>query len=245
MSIATMNNWYELNQRYLMAALDNVRAIMEQYTANNSDTCATVDTARIPPLPQHDVAQDDETPDNRLERPALETLSRVFGLSPFEQNVLLMCAGIELDFNFASLFAAAQGDPLRAYPTFGIALAVLPEAHWSALVPDAPLRRWKMLEVEAGAGGLTQSRLSIDERILHYLTGLQHLDERLMGMVEPVHNSAPLVPTHAALAEQIVGVWQQVRDIAVLPVVQLCGDEVAGKRAIAAAACNALGLNLV
>ena len=33
---------------------------------------------------------------------------------------------------------------------------------------------------------LTQDRLRIDERILHYLTGVQYIDERLTSLVEPV-----------------------------------------------------------
>ena len=65
--------------------------------------------------------------------PALETLCRRSGLSPFERDVLLLCAGVELDSRFAPLCAAAQGDPARPYPTFSLALAALPEPHWSAL----------------------------------------------------------------------------------------------------------------
>ena len=45
---------------------------------------------------------------------------------------------------------AAHGDAGARYPTFGLALAALPTPHWSALAPAAPLRRWRLVELDAG-----------------------------------------------------------------------------------------------
>src|SRR5260370_15153263 len=42
------------------------------------------------------------------------------------------------DSSFAALCAAAQNG--RACATFGLALALLPQAHWSALAPTGALR---------------------------------------------------------------------------------------------------------
>ena len=120
--------------------------------------------------------------------PALETLCGTFGLSPFERDVLLLSAGVELDSSFAPLCAAAQGDPSRTYPTFSLALAALPEPHWSALTPAGRLRHWRLIELGAGSS-LTLSPLRIDECVLHFLTGTPHLDERLVGLVEPVRSA--------------------------------------------------------
>ena len=58
-----------------------------------------------------------------------------FKLSPFERDVLLLCAGCELDATFAKLCAAAHGDERRSYPTFGLALAALPDPHGTLSVP--------------------------------------------------------------------------------------------------------------
>lgn len=174
--------------------------------------------------------------------PALETLCTAFRLSPFERDLLTLCAAMELDAGIAPLCAAAGGgDPARAYPTLSLALAALPDPHWSALTPDAPLRRWRLIEVGTGPA-LTLSPLRIDERVLHYLAGVQHLDERLADLVEPLDGRGDLVPSHHALAERLAGAWSRAAVGSPLPVVQLCGVEVAGKRAIAAAACAALGL---
>jgi hypothetical protein len=172
--------------------------------------------------------------------PALETLCAAFGLSAFERDVLLACAGVELDSAFAACCAAAQGDARRAYPTFGLALAALPEAHWSALSPASPLRRWRLVEVGSGET-LTTSPLRISERVLHYIAGVQHLDESLEGFLAPVHHPVELPPSQRALVERIVGLWS---GNPVPPAIQLCGSEGSGKEAVAAAACATLGIGL-
>ncbi|MEK7395996.1 MAG: ATP-binding protein, partial [Candidatus Poribacteria bacterium] len=173
----------------------------------------------------------------------LERLCKIFCLSSFERDVLLLCAGFELDDSFADLYANAQNDPQRIYPTFGLALAALPNAHWGAISPASSLRHWRMIEVEKGKM-ITKSPLRIDERILHYLAGLQNPDERLSGIIKPLQITDSLVPSHHALAERFIRIWSRVEDRALLPVIQLCGTESAGKHAIASAVCAKLGFNI-
>ncbi|UCF90306.1 MAG: ATP-binding protein [Desulfobacterales bacterium] len=166
-----------------------------------------------------------------------------FGLSPFERDLLLLCAGTELDSRMADLCALCQGDPLRRTPTFGLALAVLPEAHWSALTPDGPLRYWRLIEVGPG-DFLTTSPLRIDERILHYLAGTPHLDERLRGVVVPVHASAELSPCHRDISERISRVWSKALPEQSPPLIQLCGKDRQTIRAVVVQSCRANGLGL-
>jgi hypothetical protein len=230
------DNWYQANQRYLMSALAMVREMLERHTAriqNAPATCEPNDAPRALP------AAADAMPSPA----ALETLCAIFGLSPFERNVLLLCAGVELDSAFAARCAAAQGDAQKTYPTFSLALAAFPDAHWSALTSDAPLRRWRLIEVGAG-NALTLAQLRIDERVLHYLAGVSHVDERLAGLIEPLRVIGDLVPSHRAHGERIVQTWSRTTNAAALPVFQLCGEDTLGKRVIAAQAAGALGLNL-
>ncbi|MFQ5856209.1 MAG: AAA family ATPase, partial [Anaerolineae bacterium] len=237
MSATAAINWHDANQRYIMAALAEVRRALEQHAPRSQD---------VPNAGAPDGAAQQALREAAAAMPApptLETLSEMFGLSPFERRVLLLCAGMELDSSFALLCAAAQGDPRRTNPTFSLALAALPEAHWSALSPAAPLRYWRLIEVGT-SDGLTQSLLRIDERVLHYLTGVQHMDERLVGFVESVQGTDGLVPSHRALAERLAATWSQAAGNGPLPIVQLCGNEGASQRAIAAAACAMLGLDL-
>jgi len=234
MKSIVVDNWYEANQRYLSAAVAIVSQRLEQHIE------------RLQGHSEGDTPESD--PQQALQEasvampapPALETLCRAFGFSPFERDIVLLCAGVELNSRFASLCAAAQNAPARPYPTFSLALAVLPDAHWSALPSDAPLRRWRLIEVGPGTP-ITLSPLHIDERILHYLTGTQLLDERLFGIVEPLEIAGELVPSHRILAEHLVVLWSQAGDA--MPVVQLCGNETAAKQIIAVAACKSMALN--
>jgi hypothetical protein len=212
-------NWTEANQHYLIRALDGVRARLEGET-----TVQTSATEEMSPPP------------------ALETLCKTFGLSPFERAILLICAGMELDSRFAVVCAQANGDARRAYPTFSLALGALRDAHWSALTPDAPLRRWRLIELLASSD-LTQSQLRIDERVLHFLTGITHLDERLVSIIEPLDPPTDLVDSHRETAERVATVLRKPTH-ARLPLIQLCGNDPSAKRDVAAAACALIGLNL-
>src|SRR5947209_4815041 len=236
LSKATMDNWQDANQRYLPAALAAIRLKLERHAVEEDQQAEVSSSA-----PESDGIE--EEMEAMSVPPALQTLCRVFGLSAFEREILLLCAGVELDSSFAHLCAAAQAEPARTYPTFGLALVILSEPHWGALAPNAPLRRWRLIEIRTG-NTLSTSPLAIDERILHYLMGVQHMDERLAGIIEPMRAAGDLVPTHSMLVERIVAAWSRSAGTPLLPIIQLCGTETAAKRNIAAAACDALGLNV-
>ena len=139
----------------------------------------------------------------------LAAVVRALRLSPFERDVLVLAAGCELDARIPALCAAAQPDPARAYATFGLALAALPGAHWSALTPQAPLRGFALVDVDP-RGGLTAARLRVEERVLHLLVGLDGADERLATVADPVDAAdVPLAPGHAAVLSAALGVWQR------------------------------------
>lgn len=235
--LAADTGWFEANQRYISAALALVRYDLKRHIENQQGTQGAKEQPRASEKALQEAACAMPAPS------ALDTLCTAFGLSPFEHDILLLCAGIEMESSFSSMCAAAQGNPLKTYPTFSLALAALPDPHWSALAPIAPLRRWRLIEIGTG-GALTLSPLRIDERVLHYLAGVQHPDERLAGIIEPLHTPGDLVPSHRKLAEKLTRAWSQAAGISASPVVQLCGSDVESKRAIAGVACASLGLKL-
>ena len=111
---------------------------------------------------------------------ALDRCAGAFGLSPFERQLLLLVAGLQLDGRLRE--AVAARDPAGiAQATFGLALSSLPEPHWDSVSPDGPLRYWRMIEPEPG-GILSQSPLRIDERVLHFLTGVPARDPQLAAV---------------------------------------------------------------
>lgn len=230
--MAIMQDWLEFNELYLEAALTPIRNSLARY----ADPSAPAELAGAS---QADLAaaEAQSTP------PALEVLKRLFQLSPFEERILLLCAGVELDGNLCQLLARVQGaNPQQAYPTLALALSLFPERDWRALIPTAPLRRYRLIHIEP-RGSLTQSPIRIDERILHYLLGIDRLDVRLRDLAEET-TPAPsqLVPSHQYLVERLVALLSQT-DAFPPPVIQLWGPEAVGKRAIVAAACQQLDCN--
>ena len=159
---ATTENWVAANQRALMAELGALSARMRGESPNESETS-----------------------------PALDALCAMFGLSLFERRVVLLCAGIELEGDLANRCAAAPGSGGNPWPSFGLALAAFPEAHWDALASHASLRHWRLIEI-VGKGALVSNRLQIDERILFFLTGVPQVDERLVSLVEPLPEAAEI-----------------------------------------------------
>jgi hypothetical protein len=167
-------------------------------------------------------------------------LASIFRLSPFELDILLLCAGVELDAEFPPLFAAAQNDDRLRRPTFQLLLKLLPEAHWSALLPYAPLRHWKLIGLDASES-LTSTSLRIEEPVLHYLVGLSCLDERLDGLVELIDPPRILPSSYRETAEKLAGLCGSAP---ATTVVHLQGTATRAKRSVAAAACAAAGLRL-
>jgi hypothetical protein len=173
---------------------------------------------------------------------AIDRLARLFALSPFERDVILLCAGVEMDTRLAQLATAAQGEGRRAQVTFGLAIGgALPDPHWSALAPTRPLRRHRLIEVEAG-GGLTSAPLRIDERILHFLAGINELDPRLRPFLRTPPAPHAMARAHLEMAARIARAFEG-QDLKA-PVVHLCGDDPEGQEDAAALAAAAKGWQL-
>jgi hypothetical protein len=138
------------------------------------------------------------------------TLDRVvdgFGLTPFERSVLVLAAGPELVAATADEIEKAGGDPR---PTFGLALSVLPDPHWGALSPTAPLRRWELLRL-ADPTSPTRSPLTIDERVLHHLVGVDYLEPELAAISQPVPGSSPEASSLAGAVDAVCAAWEERR----------------------------------
>ena len=90
-----------------------------------------------------------------------------------------------------------------------------------------PLRRWRLVEAEEGGTALVTARLRIDERVLHYIAGVNGLDARLRpllrdrgraGRCSPMRSARPAVAIVEALSR---------RPDAAVPLVQLWGNDAA------------------
>ena len=222
---AAQNPWIEANQHYLAAQFARLETRLAGAAAR--EATETVDSQADAALPSPPAA--------------IDVLTSRFGLSSFERDILLLCAGVEMHAGLARSCADAAGASTRTPVTFGLALTKLEEAHWSALTPIAPLRYWRLVEADETAG-LTNGRLRIDERILHYLAGLNYLDLRLRPLLRHRQRVQSMAAAQRAVAATLETTLQEAH--APLPVVMLTGDDIQGQSDVAAAVAAELGLHL-
>ena len=175
------------------------------------------------------------------EPPAIDSLCQLFNLTSFERSLLLLCAGAEMDSQLADACAQAQGHPQRTYVSFGLAMALLEDSHWDAITPSRPLRRFRMIELQAGSN-LTSAPLRIDERILHYLAGENALDSRLQWLLRLSPFPEWMGEEHRGIAARAAQLLQSNEGYS--PLIQLCGNDPQGQEDIAAFAAHELGREL-
>jgi hypothetical protein len=226
--VAAPANAFEAGHRHLCAELARTRALLER-AAGRPDADARLAAA------ERDV---DAARAGLAHDAPIDLLADLFGLTPFERDLLLLAAGVELDSGVAAACAAVQD--AQVAPTFSAALAALPAAHWSALLPERPLRRWRLVEIEGGAS-LTRAALRIDERILHFVAGLNVLDARIRPLVRAVGVPDLVAASHRAVAARLASALGTDPSVTAI---QLGGDDAPGAEDVAALVCSERGWTL-
>ena len=225
MNAPTSSSWIDANQRLMVAEFGRLKQRLGAEGDPETLNAASQSARAAMPAPA-----------------AIDHLSDSFGLSAFEREVVMLCAGVEMDAQLAAQCDIATGEPRRQGATFGLALAALDAPHWRALAPVRPLRRWRLVEVDESAG-LARGRLRIDERILHYLAGANYLDIRLRSLLRPVMPPTAMAETHRAVADDVRHAMETAT-AGDAPLVWLTGDDASGQADVAADAAAALGLAL-
>lgn len=226
-----------LHRRVLDAAIAVAVAEIEAAAARDAED-DTVKTAASTALETARVHENAALAESTEENPAaLESLAASLGLSPFERRLAAAAAGVVLDPAFAAL--VAHHSQHHAF-TFAFALETFAEAHWTAVTPRAPLRRWQVLLPLPPAQPFT-SPLALDERILHFLLGIDATDARVEALARPVHPGFPLTRAQQTLATELVTSWDDATDALACPTLWLQGASRSERRAVAVAAANILG----
>ncbi len=225
-SLAT---WAEQNQAYQIAEF---ACLQDRFSANEQK-----DAAKTAELERHaaGLRASMDPP------PAIDLLSRMFALTPFERQLLLLCAGVEMDSRLAERCAESHGHPQKTYVTFGLAMACLADSNWSALTLSRPLRRFRMLEVQSG-NNLTSAPLRIDERILHYLAGINALEPRLESLLRIAPFPEWIAEEHRSTAAHGASLIETYAEYS--PLVHLCGDDPLGQEDVATVAAHHAGRQL-
>jgi AAA+ superfamily predicted ATPase len=184
--------------------------------------------------------------------PALEVLVHLFGLTPFERNVLLLCLAPELDPTFERLYAYVQDDVTRKHATPHLALTLFeseseaePDAR-NSFLPESPLCHFLLVNLEPSAlpGSAQGARpMSLDGRITDYLRGINRPDERVSDLLRPMP-PVPIPQLHYDLVDRLQRFIQSGARRDPWLALNLIGPQGTGKRAVAHELSNRLALGL-
>jgi hypothetical protein len=138
-----------------------------------------------------------------------------------------------MDSALAVQCAEAHGGQQLGALTFGLALASLVEPHWSALTPAGSLRRFRLIHLDT-TYGLTAAPIRIDERVLHFLAGINQLDSRLASILTIAKIPDAATEEHQLLAAKLASMLAAIQTPP--PLLHLCGDDSHGQQDVAALA---------
>jgi hypothetical protein len=182
----------------------------------------------------------------------LERASRLFGLSPFECDVLLLALAPEIDMRFERLYAYIQDDVTRKRPSVDLALRLLCAtpaerlAQRTAFAADAPLLRHQLVSLfddNQRHPTLLARFVKIDERMAAELLGHPILDPQLVpfaALSQPQRALDTLV-LPPELHTRLLHIVRERRPLTLA----LQGSYGSGRRAVAEALCAAAGQPLL
>src|SRR6266516_7330319 len=123
------------------------------------------------------------------EVPRLERLGSVFGLTHFEQDLMLIALAAEVDLKYERLYAYLQDDVTRKRPTVDLVFRLAGLGAQERLAArrsfdaDGALQSWELVGLYDDPGArrpvLLSRFLKLDERIVGYLLGSACIDAQL------------------------------------------------------------------
>ncbi|MEI6682113.1 MAG: ATP-binding protein [Bacteroidota bacterium] len=173
----------------------------------------------------------------------LAILSKVFGLSRFESDILQICFAFGVDPNLGRVFAYLQDHSGRAYVTEALVAKLFGYGESIVIPSDSPLKVWRLVRESVFRAGEPGS-LECDPFIRNWLLGENEIDETLVGYtsVQPVFEPLRQWPVERTVYEinkmNGNGFCNQFR-------VFVAGAEGSGRRSFAAIASQGLGLPLL
>ncbi|HEX2914624.1 MAG TPA: AAA family ATPase [Chloroflexia bacterium] len=181
----------------------------------------------------------------------LSQLKRVFNLSSFEVDVLLIALAPELDLRYEKIYAYLQDDVTRRRPSVDLVLRLLCPGLAGQLAarryfdPDATLLNYRLLDLgeenQKQNPSLLARSIRLDDGMVSYLLGEDKLDSRLRSLVEVI------LPDATGLifedAEQYVQRLVEQSEKNYISI--LSGSDEMGKRQLAAEVCQRLDIPLL
>ena len=181
-------------------------------------------------------------------------LKRLFQLSAFDIDVLLICLLPEINLKYQQVYAYLQDDVTQKSPTVNLVLELLckslPEMleHRNAFLPDASLTKNQIIHLYEDrylkSTPLLNKSLQIDERIISYLLEITQIDSRLLPFTQLLIPGLSL--EEIVLPEETRQFFDTlVMQCEEVPFCHLYGDNGTGKKATAEAVCSELGIPIL
>jgi SpoVK/Ycf46/Vps4 family AAA+-type ATPase len=184
----------------------------------------------------------------------LDALERLFQLSNFDTDVLLICLLPEINLKYQRLYAYLQDDVTQKSPTVNLVLELLCESlsemlkTRDAFSPGAPLMKYQLIHLYKDHSSMSTPLLAksikIDERIIYYLLEIAQIDSSLLPftqLIQPKLGLEEIVLPEETRQFLVTLTEQRTR----APVCHLHGDSGAGKKATAEAICSRLGIPIL
>jgi SpoVK/Ycf46/Vps4 family AAA+-type ATPase len=187
----------------------------------------------------------------------LETIRQLFGLSPFDVDVLLICLAPEFDQRYALLYAYLQDDVTRKQPGVELVLNLFCQSFEYKLyarerfAPDSPLIKNRLLTLsdyrDDSAETLLNKRIKIEERILEFILGSNKISPALAAFARHIvpENRTEELMLPDSLKSHIKRVICDRDMLEKQMIFSFRGDYGSGKQAAAEAICHDLGLDLL
>ncbi len=152
----------------------------------------------------------------------LDNLCHLFGLSLFDRQLLLFCAGMELNAEFPLICAELSQQP---FPCLALALSIF-DGHCSALAPQAPLRYFQLIDIKPDNNSFFRQSIVISPWALFYLTGTPSLDPMLSSCLQRLPLLEPQLQCHINSAELLIRAYQNQEDApGVVQLIVSTGDD--------------------
>lgn len=189
----------------------------------------------------------------------LQMLGKLFNLSWFEKNVVLLCLAPELRRKYDRLYAYLQDDVMRKRPSLDLALELFIDnesERWrqrGLLGEENRLFAYQLVQASedvsspSGSSGLARL-LKLDPRIVQYLLGNNQCDHRVAPLVHflvPGRNELGVDAQQLRHLQQLVEPALRRAATHELPMLHFHGAQESGKRELAAALCQSLGCGLL
>jgi hypothetical protein len=243
-----IQNWHEKNARYLAVSLEWIRLKLTRLAASfNEEDSNSPEAIKDEQAISRAIATITDFEANEP-LPALVLIKRRFGLSVFEQDVLMLCTAMELDTTIPALCARAQDDASKPFPTFALAMSLFNDPTWDAISGQRPLRYWRLIEINRIMNQpLITSPLRGDERIINFIKGLNYLDERIAKVSAPFNTVGDVVlpPSQEEIVKKVTDHLQRLPSKQHANAIQLVGVDPLSKQLIAQKIASTLDISLI